>query len=72
MRNRNTSRRSIKDSIELISTIKGRRLTKKEIGAITYLGGSIGSGDFKNDRKTATNTVNPPSDINHLKDSLKY
>ena len=35
MRNRNTSRRSIKDSIELISTIKGRRLTKKEIGAIT-------------------------------------
>lgn len=73
MKHSNTSRKSIKDSIELISTIKGRRLTKEEIRAITFLGETMGQGDNKNDnRKTAKNIVNPPSNVNYLKDSLKY
>lgn len=67
-------RSKVKDTIELLTIYKNRKLTKIEKNAAKYLLEPIESGNWREQNKNEVikKVENPPAEIEHLKDSLKY
>ena len=67
-------RKKVKDSIELLEIYKDRKLTEIEKNAAKYLMEPIEFGSWREQSKNevAQKIENPPAEIEHLKDSLKY
>ena len=67
-------RKKIKDSIELMETYKDRKLSNDEVKSVVYLLEPIELGSWRDQPKgeTIKKMENPPAEIEHLKDSLKY
>ena len=67
-------RKKIKDSIELMEIYKDKKLSKDEVKSVVYLLEPIELGSWRDQPKNEVvkKVENPPAEIEHLKDSLKY